>query len=364
VKTSLFDYKLPRAQIAEHPTSVRRKCRLLRLDRTTGAISHHSFEELPQLLAPRDLLVVNDTSVIPARLLGHKEGTGGRAEILLLEQIGRRRWRAMVKPGARLRPGARVVFETPTARVRGFTAVIEDTAPDGLRIVVFEGHGRFDDWLQQVGRMPLPPYIARASEPRDQKDYQTVYARHPGAVAAPTAGLHFDQVLLARIRKRRIGVAPLTLHVGAGTFRPITVDRIEDHELHSERYRISGQTQRRLHALRVRGEGRVVAVGTTAMRTLEAIASAGWGKQREAETDAQPAATRFTTITGETNLYIRPGHRFGLVDGLVTNFHLPQSSLLVLVSAFAGHEHVMRAYHEAVRERYRFYSYGDAMLII
>lgn len=355
MKTAQLDYRLPREQIAFHPSTVRRHCRLLRLDRASGAVAHHRFDELPELLRRDDLLVVNDTAVIPARLIGRRRPGGGRTEILLLEKLSHRRWRAMVRPGARLRAGATVEF--PPNGCAGFVAQIESAAADGTRTVRFLGEGRFADWLGRAGQVPLPPYIAREVEDTDRCDYQTVFARRAGAVAAPTAGLHFDHVLVNRLRQSRIGIASLTLHVGAGTFRPITTERIEDHPLESERFAIGVATQRRIRARRQSGRGRIVAVGTTVTRALETAAAEGiWND-------------RVRPIAGRTSLFIRPGYRFKIVDALITNFHLPRSSLLALVAAFAGQkgadgvEMILRAYSIAVQSGYRFYSYGDAMLI-
>ncbi|MEW5701292.1 MAG: tRNA preQ1(34) S-adenosylmethionine ribosyltransferase-isomerase QueA [Candidatus Zixiibacteriota bacterium] len=363
MKTQRLDYHLPREQIAYHPTSVRRHCRLLRLDRGSGEISHHRFDELPHLLNAGDLLVVNDTAVIPARLLGRRDPGGGAAEVLLLEEVGVRRWRAMVRPGARLREGATIIF--PNNGHADFSARVETVSADGTRIVEFRGTGRFGDWLRRVGRVPLPPYIARDVESSDRRDYQTVFARHAGAVAAPTAGLHFDRILMDRLRRRRIGMAPLTLHVGAGTFRPITTDRVEDHHLEDERYAIGVATQRRIALRRQSGRGRIIAVGTTVARALEAVAAQGvWSGMASSPSDGV-----FAAVAGRTDLFILPGFRCQVVDALITNFHLPRSSLLALVAAFAGQTGndgvgmIMNAYDVAVRDGYRFYSYGDAMLI-
>ena len=370
MKTDRLDYHLPRAQIAVYPTPVRRHCGLLRLDRETGSVSHHRFDGLPELLHRDDLLIVNDALVIPARLIGHRRPGGGKAEVFLLEKLGSRRWQAMVRPGAKLRPGATVEF--PADGHAGFVAHIESAAADGTRTVRFNGAGSFADWLVRVGRVPLPPYITREAEETDRRDYQTVFARHEGAVAAPTAGLHFDRVLIDRLRKRRIGIAPLTLHVGAGTFRPITTERIEDHPLESERYAIGVATQRRIWNQRRTRRGRIVAVGTTVTRALETAAVRGiWDVDpKRAGAESTFAPRRFVPISERTGLFIQPGCDFRVVEALITNFHLPRSSLLALVAAFAGQKGhdgvamVMDAYAIAVRSGYRFYSYGDAMLIV
>jgi S-adenosylmethionine:tRNA ribosyltransferase-isomerase len=348
MKTSLLDYHLPADRIAKKPVRVRRTCRLLRLDRTSGEISHHQFDELPALLTSGDLLVANDSAVIPARLIGKREPGGGEAEILLLEKLGPRLWKAMVRPGKRLRPGAEVVFGGNSP----FVAQIVSSDEDGTRTVKFAGKGRFNEWLDDRGAMPLPPYINRPAERSDHADYQTVFARHPGAVASPTAGLHFDGPLLTRLKKSGIDLTTITLHVGAGTFRPIRTETVEEHELDAERYHVGVQTQRRIHARKQSGTGRVIAVGTTVTRTLETLWS---GLMNPA--DPKP-------LDGRTNLMITPGHEFRALDGLITNFHLPKSSLIALVAAFAGLEPVMNAYRVAIETGYRFYSYGDAMLII
>lgn len=370
MKTELLNYDLPEHLIASHPAKVRRQCRLLVVDRATGQIGHHRFDELPSLLEPKDLIVVNDTSVLPARLLGHRKPGGGKAEILLLEKRGARTWRAMVRPGAKLRPGAIVEFENPPQA--NFVAHVLESLPDGTRTVRFEGRGRFDSWLHAVGAMPLPPYIDRPAEPRDKQDYQTIFAKRTGAVAAPTAGLHFDNILIERLKRGGIDMSTLTLHVGAGTFRPITAESVEDHILDSERYLIGTPTQRRIW-MRFIGPGRVVAVGTTVTRALETLAVIrDWPRHPQAATISKKKISRqsYAALDGRTNLFIRPGYQFRVVDALITNFHLPKSSLLALVAAFAGQKGgdglamVKDAYDIAVREEYRFYSYGDAMLIL
>lgn len=348
MKTELLNYELPPDRIAKKPVRIRRRCRLLLLERATGAVSHHHFDELPALLNNGDLLIANDSAVIPARLLGKRQLGGGEAEILLLEKLGPRVWKAMVRPGRRLQPGTEVVF----GRTSPFVAQIIDSAPDGTRTVRFKGGGRFYEWLDKRGVMPLPPYINRPAERSDHHDYQTVFARHLGAVAAPTAGLHFDRPLLARLSKAGVDLDTITLHVGAGTFRPIRTEFVEEHHLDFERYHVSGKTLRRIDRVKRKASGRIVAVGTTVTRTLETL----W-----ANPDPE---TRTKSQDGLTGLMIMPGHEFRAIDGLITNFHLPKSSLLALVAAFAGLEPVMNAYRIAIDEGYRFYSYGDAMLII
>ena len=349
MRVDLLDYHLPPDRIASEPSRVRRQCRLLRLDRATGAVSHHVFEELPKLLRPGDLLVANDTAVIPARLLGQREPGGGEAEIFLLERVEGRRWRAMVRPGRRLRPGAIVRFGPRSA----YHATIVETNENGTRLVEFHGHGPFDKWLESHGAVPLPPYIQRPTTASDRRDYQTIFARHSGAVAAPTAGLHFDPPLINKLRQADIAHTTLTVHVGAGTFRPVRTENIEDHELEAERYRVGVRVQQQIRSRKKSQRGRVVGIGTTVTRALETLGQTG-------EIDTDPIVAR----EGKTALLIHPGHEFRVIDGLITNFHLPRSSLLALVAAFAGLDPVMSAYQEAIREGYRFYSYGDAMLII
>jgi S-adenosylmethionine:tRNA ribosyltransferase-isomerase len=337
-----FDYALPPSSIAQEAIEPRDAARLMRLARE-GDPSDHVFRDLPGLLRPGDLLVVNRSRVFPARLLGQREG-GGAAEVFLLRDLGDDRWEALVRPGRRLRPGAVVAIDP------GLTAVVETAAvgPEGRRVVHFRTKaGSVEAALEQAGHVPLPPYIRRPDRPEDRARYQTVYAREKGSVAAPTAGLHFTADLLGALRAAGIGVAEIVLHVGPGTFRPVTADQIEDHRLEPEPYVVPPETAGAVASARTRG-GRVVAVGTTVVRALEA-AAADEGTVRAGE--------------GETALVVRPGFTFRVVDALVTNFHLPRSSLLLLVAAFAGRERILGAYEEAVRRGYRFYSYGDAMLL-
>lgn len=331
--TSDFDYELPPEAIAQEPAP-RGESRLLVLDRE-GPERHARVRDLPRFLRPGDLLVLNDTRVIPARLYAVRAGGGGgRMEILLVERVAEREWDALVKPGRRARPGT--VFEFDA----GLTAEVSAKDPDGRHRLRFsepvEGH------LDRLGHVPLPPYIQRPDTDEDRERYQTVYARNPGAVAAPTAGLHFSEELLREIEAAGVETARVTLHVGIGTFKPVSAERIEEHRMEHERYEVSEEA-----AEAIRRARRVVAVGTTVVRTLESAALAGGGEVR-------PGA-------GSTGLFITPGFRFQVVDALLTNFHLPRSTLVMLVSAFAGRERVLAAYEEAVREGYRFYSYGDAM---
>jgi S-adenosylmethionine:tRNA ribosyltransferase-isomerase len=336
VLTRDFDYHLPATSIAQQPAP-RGESRLLALDRS-GPERHARVRDLPRLLRPGDLLVVNDTRVIPARLYGRRAG-GGRMELLLVERLGAREWDALLKPGKRARPG---------------TAI--ELAPGLLAEVIAKGEeGRYrlrfsepiEPHLERLGHVPLPPYIHRPDTPEDRERYQTVYARAPGAIAAPTAGLHFTEALLREIEEAGVGIARVTLHVGIGTFKPVTAERIEEHRMEGERYEIGEEAARAIHRARERA-ARVVAVGTTVVRTLESAALAGGGEVRAG--------------SSATELFITPGFRFQAVDALLTNFHLPRSTLLMLVAAFAGRERILGAYAEAVREGYRFYSYGDAML--
>ena len=343
---SLFDYKLPPELIAQEPLPRRDASRLLVLERGTGRRWHRDFAALPELLSPGDLLVLNRSRVIPARLLGRRKG-GGTAEVLLVRRLGEGRWEALVRPARRLPPDA-VVEVAPGVRVR---MEMEDSAARGplrvVRLLLDEG---IDEGtaIERHGHVPLPPYIRRADHAGDRERYQTVYAREAGSVAAPTAGLHFTHEMLARLAARGIGRAELVLHVGPGTFRPVAVRDLRDHRIEPETFEVPADTAQACAAARA-GGNRLVAVGTTTARALETAVGEG---------DAP------RPLRGETGLVIVPGHRFRAVDALLTNFHLPRSSLLALVCAFGGREPVLAAYAEAVRERYRFYSYGDAMLVL
>jgi S-adenosylmethionine:tRNA ribosyltransferase-isomerase len=337
MRTRDFDYDLPAASIAQE-AAPRGESRLLALDRQ-GPERHAWVRDLPCLLRPGDLLVLNDTRVIPARLFGRSAG-GGRMEILLVERRGEREWDALVKPGRRARPGAMIELE------EGLTAEVIDKREDGRHLLRFTEP--IEPHLDRLGHIPLPPYIHRPDTPEDRERYQTVFAREPGAVAAPTAGLHFTARLLEEVAEAGIEIARVTLHVGLGTFKPVDAERIEEHRMESERYEVGEEAAAAIGRARAAGR-RIVAVGTTVVRTLEGAAVAGDGEVR-AGRDA-------------TRLFITPGFRFQVVDALLTNFHLPRSTLLMLVSAFAGRERVLAAYAEAIREGYRFYSYGDAMLV-
>ena len=340
MKTSDFYYDLPPELIAQTPLKKRDESRLLCLDKATGEWSHHHFYELPDFLRPGDCLILNNSRVLPARLLGRRLPGGGACEVLLLQDKGDKVWECLVRPGKHLREGARVSFGDGE-----LTAEITEVLPDGNRLVRFDYEGIFLEVLERLGKMPLPPYIKE--ELQDQERYQTVYSKVNGSAAAPTAGLHFTPELLERIAAKGVGVGYVTLHVGLGTFRPVKEDEIEQHDMHSEYCTIPQETADLINRTKANG-GRVICVGTTSCRTIES-----WAGE-----DGTMTATG-----GWTNIYIYPGYRFKVMDALVTNFHLPESTLIMLVSALAGREHVLAAYEEAVRERYRFFSFGDAMFI-
>ena len=332
-------YDLPERLIAQTPLPRRDGSRLLLLDKTTGRTEHRHFYDLPDFLRPGDCMVLNDSRVIPARLIGARP-TGGAVEVMLLRQLERDRWECLVRPGKKMRPGQTVVFADGA-----LTGHVEDVTAGGERIVRFEYQGIFLEILERLGRMPLPPYIKQQLD--DPERYQTVYSVHPGSAAAPTAGLHFTNELLDRIRAMGVDVRFVTLHVGLGTFRPVKVEDVEDHEMHSEYCIVPAETAEAVNRAHAAG-GRVIAVGTTSCRTLESFTGDDGILRAEG---------------GWTNIFIYPGYRFKCIDALVTNFHLPGSTLMMLVSALAGREHIMAAYAEAIREEYRFFSFGDAMFI-
>ncbi|GFN23194.1 tRNA preQ1(34) S-adenosylmethionine ribosyltransferase-isomerase QueA [Thermanaeromonas sp. C210] len=336
-----FDYYLPPELIAQEPVEPRDSSRLLVLHRRDGRLEHRRFYDLPQYLEKGDILVLNDTRVIPARLFGRKAGTGGRVEVLLLSPLGGDRWETLVRPGRRVPPGTRLIFGQGELEAR-----VLSTTDEGGRVLEFAYRGSWEDILARLGRVPLPPYIRR--ELPDPERYQTVYARHPGSAAAPTAGLHFTPRLLEKIREKGVEVASILLHVGLGTFRPVKEETVEKHRMHAEYYIVLPETAEAINKARARG-GRVVAVGTTVVRTLETVAT---------------PEGRISPGEGYTDLFIYPGYSFKAVDCLITNFHLPRSTLLMLVSAFAGREKILQAYRVAVEEGYRFFSFGDAMLIL
>lgn len=340
MKVTDFDYELPEALIAQFPVEPRDTSRLLTLNKVTGAVEHKAhFYELVEELNEGDVLVFNNTKVIPARLYGHREGSGGKVEVLLLTPCGENRWECLVKPGKKCPVGQVIIFD------ERLKATVLDKTDFGGRIVEFTVDGIFDDIIQEIGEMPLPPYIHEKLE--DKERYQTVYAKEKGSAAAPTAGLHFTPELLEKIKAKGVELEFVTLHVGLGTFRPVSVESIEDHDMHSEFYSVSPETAARINDAKAKGR-RIIAVGTTSVRTLESAST----------DDGVLQGT-----SGWTQIFIYPGYTFKMVDALVTNFHLPQSTLLMLISALAGREHCLAAYEEAVREKYRFFSFGDAMFI-
>lgn len=337
----LYNFDLPEELIAQTPLLERSSSRLLTLNKEDGTTEHHIFKEITNYLKPGDTLVLNDTRVIPARLFGVKEDTGAKAEVLLLKNLGEDRWEALVKPGKKLKQGNIIVFSDE------LKAVIESESDMGGRVLKFTYKGVFQEILDRLGQMPLPPYIKDKLEDRER--YQTVYARHEGSAAAPTAGLHFTEELLDDIRAKGVSVAFITLHVGLGTFRPMSVERVEDHVMHEEYYSLSQETADLLNDTR-RDGGRIVAVGTTSCRTLETVGQ-------------KFAGGPLMESSGWTSIFMFPGYKFTVVDALITNFHLPKSTLVMLVSALAGREHILEAYKQAVNEKYRFFSFGDAMFI-
>lgn len=334
-----YDYYLPEELIAQDPIPDRSSSRLMVLDRATGEISHRIFRDIKELLKSGDVLVINDTKVIPARLYGVTEKSGGKVEILLLKKLEDGAWEVLVKPGKRCREGA--VLDFGDGKLRG---IVREVKEDGNRIVKFEYEGIFEEILDELGQMPLPPYITHELKEKDR--YQTVYAKYEGSAAAPTAGLHFTKELLEEIKEKGVEIVSVTLHVGLGTFRPVKCETVEEHHMHSEFYRIEPEAADAIN--RAKREGRrVICVGTTSCRTVEAASADG----------------ELKAGSGWTEIFIYPGYEFKTVDALITNFHLPQSTLLMLVSALAGRENILRAYKEAVDERYRFFSFGDAMFI-
>ena len=339
MKTHDFWYDLPEELIAQTPLEKRDNSRLLVLDRDTGAVEHKHFYDIIDYLQSGDCLVLNDSRVLPARLLGHRP-TGGAVELLLLRDLGEKKWECLAKPGRKLHPGQEVIFGNGE-----LTATITDIAEDGNRIVQFHYEGIFLEVLERLGKMPLPPYIKE--ELQDQERYQTVYSREIGSAAAPTAGLHFTEELLEKLRIKGVNTAFVTLHVGLGTFRPVKAEEINEHHMHSELCMMNEETAQMLNKTR-RSGGRIVCVGTTSCRTLESLVN---------EDGSFEAKSRWTDI------FIYPGYTFKAMNGLITNFHLPESTLVMLVSAFAGRENILAAYKDAVKERYRFFSFGDAMFI-
>ena len=341
MKTSDFFYDLPEELIAQDPLEDRTASRLLVLNRETGAVEHKIFSDVIDYLNEGDCLVINNTRVIPARLIGEKEGTGGKVEVLLLKRRANDVWETLVKPGKKLKPGAKITFGDGRLR-----AEVLEVVEEGNRLVKFHYEGIFEEILDSLGEMPLPPYITHKLE--DKEMYQTVYAKFDGSAAAPTAGLHFTKELLNKIEEKGIKISSITLHVGLGTFRPVKVDDVNNHHMHTEWYEVNAEAAEIINETKRNG-GRVICVGTTSCRTIESVADDnGYMKAK----------------TGETDIFIYPGYKFKVMDGLITNFHLPESTLVMLVSAFAGKENVLSAYETAVKERYRFFSFGDAMILI
>lgn len=340
MKKSDFYFDLPQELIAQDPLKDRAASRLLVLDRKTGDVSHHVFREIADYLEPGDCLVLNNTKVIPARLLGRREGTGAHVEVLLLKRREADVWEALVKPGKKCRPGTRLSFGDGLLK-----AQVLETVEEGNRLIRFEYRGIWEEVLDRLGEMPLPPYITHRLEDRNR--YQTVYAKYEGSAAAPTAGLHFTEELLGQIADKGVNIAYVTLHVGLGTFRPVKEENVLEHHMHSEYYQISEEAAEQINRTKAAG-GRVICVGTTSCRTVESAAD---------DTGKVHAGS------GNTEIFIYPGYRFKVLDALITNFHLPESTLVMLVSALAGRENVLAAYREAIRERYRFFSFGDCMFI-
>ncbi len=341
MKTSDFYFDLPEELIAQDPLEDRSSSRLMVLDKNTGEITHKIFKDVGEYLQPGDCLVINDTKVIPARLLGSKKGTGANIEILLLKRKENDIWETLVKPGKKCKPGAEIVFGNGELEAK-----ILEVLPDGNRLVQFTYEGIFEEVLDRLGQMPLPPYITHKLQ--DKNRYQTVYAKYEGSAAAPTAGLHFTKELMAELEEKGVRIARVTLHVGLGTFRPVKVENVLEHHMHSEFYHVSEEAAELINRTKAEG-GRIISVGTTSTRTLESVA--------DENGIIHPGS-------GNTEIFIYPGYTFKAIDGLITNFHLPESTLLMLVSALAGKDHIMAAYEEAVKERYRFFSFGDAMCII
>lgn len=340
MKTSDFSYDLPEELIAQDPLEDRSSSRLLLLNKHTGQYEHKVFHDIIDYLHPGDCLVLNDTKVIPARLIGEREETGGKVEVLLLKRKSDNVWETLVKPGKKARPGMRLTFGNGILNAR-----VLDVVEEGNRLIQFEYDGIWEEILDRLGQMPLPPYITHRLEDKDR--YQTVYARYEGSAAAPTAGLHFTKELLQQIQEKGIQIVRVTLHVGLGTFRPVKVEDVTKHHMHTEYYRVSEEAAQQINRTKQAG-GRIICVGTTSCRTIESAADEQ-GNVHAAE--------------GDTGIFIYPGYKFKVLDCLITNFHLPESTLLMLVSALAGKDHIIAAYEEAVRQQYRFFSFGDAMFI-
>ena len=341
MKTSDFYYDLPPELIAQDPLEDRSSSRLMVLNKETGEVSHHVFREVTSFLEPGDCLVLNNTKVIPARLMGVREETGGAVEVLLLKRRADDVWETLVRPGKKARPGTKLVFGDGLLH-----AEVLEVVEEGNRLIRFQYEGIWEEVLDRLGEMPLPPYITHKLQ--DKNRYQTVYAKYEGSAAAPTAGLHFTQELLREVEKKGVDIAYVTLHVGLGTFRPVKVENLAEHHMHSEYYQVSGEAAEKINRAKESGH-RVICVGTTSCRTVESACDENG---------------HLEAGCGDTDIFIYPGYRFKVLDALITNFQLPESTLVMLVSALAGREHVLSAYEEAVREKYRFFSFGDAMLIV
>lgn len=347
MKISDFDYVLPEELIAQRPTEKRDVCRLMVMNRENGSIEHKHFYDILDYLNEGDCLILNNSKVLPARLFGEKEGTGAKIEFLLIKRLEGDRWETMVRPGKRLKPGDAVKFSD------NFRAEIVDYGPDGTRIVDFDYEGIFMERLEELGKMPLPPYIERESTLEDKDMYQTVYCKEEGSVAAPTAGLHFTDQLLEKAEEKGVKLAYVTLHVGIGTFRPVKCENVEDHSMHFEEYYIDEENAAMINDA-IKEGGRIVSVGTTSTRTVESAAYF----------DENEGRYLVAAGSGNTNIFIYPGYEFKIIEALITNFHLPKSTLLMLISALYDREKILEAYDVAVKEKYRFFSYGDACLII
>lgn len=341
LRKSDFYFDLPEELIAQDPLEDRSSSRLLKLDKNTGGVSHHVFKDIIDCLRSGDCLVLNNTKVIPARLMGEREGTGAHVEVLLLKRREADVWETLVKPGKKCKPGTRLVFGDGLLR-----AEVLETVEEGNRLIHFEYEGIFEEVLDKLGEMPLPPYITHKLQ--DKNRYQTVYAKYEGSAAAPTAGLHFTQELLSKIQAKGVNIAYVTLHVGLGTFRPVKEENVLEHHMHSEAYQVTAEAAELINQTKKQG-GRVICVGTTSCRTVES---------------ASDQNGLVVPGCGDTEIFIYPGYQFKVLDALITNFHLPESTLVMLVSALAGRENVMAAYEEAIKERYRFFSFGDAMFVI
>lgn len=364
MEVNKFDFELPESLIAQSPLKDRAGSRLLSLDKSSGIINHHRFADFIEFLNPGDTLVLNDTKVIPARLFGVKKDTGAKAEILLLKSLGEDRWEVLVKPAKKLKSGS--IIEFGANESTGFplmSAEVKSESDMGGRVLKFRYEGIFNELLDRLGQMPLPPYIKEQLQEKDR--YQTVYAKNEGSAAAPTAGLHFTKSYLEEIERKGISITYVTLHVGLGTFRPVSAERVEEHEMHEEYYQLSEETADMINQTRSKG-GKIIAVGTTSARTLETAAQLqlkDTSFENVIQSSSEQSRVKIRSCSGWTNIFMYPGYSFQVVDALLTNFHLPKSTLMMLISALADRETILRAYREAIEEKYRFFSFGDAMYI-